>query len=98
MGLFADLPFAVEHIRLNPGDTLLAFTDGSADARNSAGMQFSEERLLESIQQPWSSAFSLLYDLNAGLTRHIGGQNQYDDITQIALRRRLASGPDRHAI
>lgn len=98
VGMFVDLEFKVEQVHFDEGDFLLGFTDGTTDAKNASGEQFSEERLLKSIAAPWTSIFSMLFELNIELKNHIGTRNQFDDITLIALRRKSASDVGYHAI
>ncbi len=98
VGMFPDLEFRVEQIQMDKGGLLVGFTDGATDAKNSAGELFSEERLLRGIAAPWTSIFSMLFELNTELHKHIGGQNQFDDITLIALRRKLTLEKEQHAI
>jgi sigma-B regulation protein RsbU (phosphoserine phosphatase) len=98
VGMFPDLEFHVEQIQMEAGDLLIGFTDGATDAKNSAGELFSEERLLRCITAPWTSIFSMLFELNTELKKHIGNQDQFDDITLISFRRKLTSGKDQHAI
>jgi len=98
VGLFPHLEFSVEEIKLNKGDILFGFTDGTTDARDPSGNFFTEEKLLRTLSAPWPSAFSMLYDLNSAVQEHIGGQDQYDDITQFSLRRRIATDDNFHAV
>ena len=98
VGLFPDLPYEVGEILFDPGDILVGFTDGTTDARDSTGDLYSEERLLASIQSPWTSIFSMLFELQTQLKNHIGEQVQYDDITLISFRRKLAEEADYHAV
>jgi len=98
VGLFPEMNFRVEQFHLAEGDFIFGFTDGTTDARNMAGQQFSEERLLKSIAAPWTSIFSMLFELNIELQKHIGEQKQFDDITLISFRRKLSSDDGQHAI
>jgi anti-sigma regulatory factor (Ser/Thr protein kinase) len=98
VGLFPDLDFSVKKIMLNKGDILFAFTDGTTDARDKTGKFFTEKRLYKILSSPWPSAFSMLYDLNSAVQKHIGEQDQYDDITQFSLRRKIKTGDNIHAI
>lgn len=88
VGLFPEMEFRVESVRLDEGDFLVGFTDGTTDAKNAAGEQFSEQRLLKIIASPWTSIFSMIFELNSEIQRHIGGQSQFDDITLISFRRK----------
>jgi anti-sigma regulatory factor (Ser/Thr protein kinase) len=98
VGMFVDMDFRVEHVQFDEGDFLVGFTDGTTDAKNASGVPFTEDRLLKSIAAPWTSIFSMLFELNVELKNHIGGQSQFDDITLIAFRRKSALEKDHHAI
>ncbi|PWB72258.1 MAG: hypothetical protein C3F07_12320 [Anaerolineales bacterium] len=98
VGIFPDMGFEVGQIQLNEGDSLVGFTDGTTDAKNVSGEQFSEERLLKTIAVPWTSIFSMIFELNVELQRHIGEQPQFDDITLISFRRRSSTDLGHHAI
>ena len=98
VGMFANMDFKVEQIEFSPGDALVGFTDGTTDAKSNTGEQYSEERLLKSVAVPWTSIFSLLFETKTELHKHIGEQQQFDDITMIALRRKLTQERNHHAI
>jgi PAS domain S-box-containing protein len=98
VGMFPDMEFQVEKIQFQPGASLIGYTDGVTDAKSSAGEHFTEKRLLNHIAYPWTSSFSMLFELNAEVIKHIGGQPQFDDITLISFRRKLDGRPDCHAI
>ncbi len=98
IGFFPNMNFRVEQHHFNEGDFLVGFTDGTTDARNTDGKIFSEERLLQSVSAPWSSIFSMLFELNVELQKHMGEQNQFDDITLISFRRKSSLDGGRHAI
>jgi serine phosphatase RsbU (regulator of sigma subunit)/anti-sigma regulatory factor (Ser/Thr protein kinase) len=98
VGMFPEMNFQVENIHFEEGDLLLGFTDGATDAKNASGIQFSEDQLLRSIAHPWTSVFSMLFELNVELKNHIGAQNQFDDITLIAFRRTSPLDAGQHAI
>lgn len=98
VGMFPDLDFSVEQIHLGEGDFLVGYTDGTTDAKNTSGDQFTEERFLKNIAHSWTSIFSMLFELNVELRKHIGEQNQFDDITLISLRRKLSTDSGHHTI
>jgi serine phosphatase RsbU (regulator of sigma subunit)/anti-sigma regulatory factor (Ser/Thr protein kinase) len=98
VGLFPDMPFKVAEIQIQKGDILIGFTDGATDAKTRTGELFTEERLLKNVQAPWTSIFSMVFELYTELRNHIGGQDQYDDITLISFRRKLTEESDYHAI
>lgn len=98
VGMFPDLDFNVGELQLERGDILVGFTDGVTDARNKDGQSFTEDRLIKIIKARWTSTFSMIFELETELKHHIGGQDQYDDITLISFRRKLTSGVDSHSI
>jgi phosphoserine phosphatase RsbU/P len=87
VGLLPGLSFNVDHLTLDPGDSLLAFTDGVTDARSPAGESYGEDRLFSTAARPDASAVSLLDSLDADLLAHTAGAEPFDDITLLALRR-----------
>jgi sigma-B regulation protein RsbU (phosphoserine phosphatase) len=87
VGLFPDIEFKMLQVDLEPGDVLFAFTDGVTEARAPNDGFFTEERLLQLLEQPAPSALALLKRIDESLRSHIGAATQFDDITMIAARR-----------
>jgi sigma-B regulation protein RsbU (phosphoserine phosphatase) len=87
VGVFPNIEFKMQQVGLESGDVLFAFTDGVTDARASDNGFFTEERLLQLLQQPAPSALALLNRIDESLRSHIGVATQFDDITMIAARR-----------
>jgi serine phosphatase RsbU (regulator of sigma subunit)/anti-sigma regulatory factor (Ser/Thr protein kinase) len=98
VGMMPDMNFGLRSIQLNEGDILFGYTDGTTDARNENQELYSEKEVMNSITGKWTSAFSMLFNLNSSLSRFIGRQNQYDDITQIAFRRKIRNETEHHSI
>lgn len=87
VGLLPGLEFGIGQVDLEPGDTLLAFTDGIPDANSPQDEFYGHERIQALLQAPVGSAQALIERLQADLEAHIGPAVQYDDITMLALRR-----------
>ena len=87
VGMFPDIEFKMQQVGLEPGDVLFAFTDGVTEARAPNDGFFTEERLLQLLEQPAPSALALLNRIDESLCSHIGAATQFDDITMIAARR-----------
>ncbi len=87
VGLDTESQFGFQQVTLEPGDLLLAYSDGVPDARDPAGNRFTQERLLSLLEQPAPSAAALLERIRANVWDHIGGAEQFDDITMLAARR-----------
>lgn len=98
VGMLPDMNFEVNSIFLNPGDMLFAFTDGTTDAVNIRNEFFGEEKLLKILTSKTTSAFSLIFNLNSALSKHIGNSSQFDDITQVIIRRKFDNDYNLHSI
>ena len=85
VGLLPGLEFGVRTLTLEPGDTLLAFTDGVADARSPDGGSYGEPRLFAAAGAP--SVQGMLAAIDADLAAHTAGAEPFDDITLLAVRR-----------
>lgn len=51
LGLFKDWSCEVRSIHLQPGDTLIMFSDGAVDAVSPTGTEFGEQRLMAVWQE-----------------------------------------------
>ena len=88
IGLFCAGDFPAQQIELSPGDTLLLYTDGLTEARNTADVEYEVGRLVEVLGRyhslsPPELVKACLDDLDAFLF----GQPKTDDITVVAIRR-----------
>ena len=72
--------------RLEPGDTLLLYTDGVTEAFDASDQMFSDERLLEVVSGLPDSAAGVTAGVLRAVHAFAGGHAQSDDITIVALR------------
>ncbi|PYV47360.1 MAG: hypothetical protein DMG92_16475 [Acidobacteria bacterium] len=70
-------------LTLEPGDRLLIYTDGAAEATNKKGEEYGTSRLVKSLQKSGASAQSLLADVQ----EFASGGTLNDDATAIVLCR-----------
>ncbi|MEX1329743.1 MAG: SpoIIE family protein phosphatase [Desulfobacterales bacterium] len=89
VGLYPNLEFKTGSIILAPQDTLLVYTDGVTDAQNKAGVAFSKKRLLNIAENSFATAEDLISKIKIRVNEHIADENQFDDITLMALRREI---------
>ncbi|MCP4138270.1 MAG: AAA family ATPase [bacterium] len=81
LGRPRDLNF---ELTLNPGDTLLLFTDGITEARNSEKKLFSEKRLASILEQWGTSSSGKIKDV---ILDELEGYSTYDDATMVVLKK-----------
>lgn len=98
MGLMHDIDFDVEKLTMGAGDLLISYTDGVIDSRNARGDSFTEERLIECIEKPFSSALSLVTHIELKIREHILKTDQFDDIAILCVRRDRKDVSRRHVI
>lgn len=76
---------------LDPGATLLCYTDGVTEAQDRAGIAFSEQGCLALLRQGNGSPLPALLDsLYEEVVGHCGSRLLADDCTMLAVRRPLA--------
>jgi sigma-B regulation protein RsbU (phosphoserine phosphatase) len=87
LGVFDEVQFPEETVSLHQGETLVLFSDGVTEARNAAGEEFSEARLVACLeerrdQQPRAILSALVERVGA----FCGDALQSDDLTTVVLR------------
>ena len=97
LGALADAEFQSSELMLEPGDTLVAYSDGVFECRNPAGEEFGLDRLIASLleaKQP--SAEATLMMLLAAVQDFANGNPLLDDMSLTLIQRdaALAGGED----
>lgn len=88
LGAFPDSRYTVGHILLEPGDLLVAFSDGVTESMNAEDEQFGEERLVMTIHDSYSEhASAIINRITRSVDVFSAGHEQSDDISVIAMRR-----------
>ncbi len=87
LGLKEWEPFKTDTIQLNPGDSMIFYTDGLMEASNPQGQQFSENRIKEVLQKErGGSAEDLLNHLVYTFEEFTKGKTQEEETTIVTLR------------
>ncbi len=87
VGMMPNLKFKVRQVHLDPGDTLIGYTDGVTEARAPNHELFTTKRLLTLLEQPVDSASALMELLKKALFEYINDAPQFDDITVLTVHR-----------
>jgi serine phosphatase RsbU (regulator of sigma subunit) len=88
MGLIGVAPYCSARVQMNPGDLLVAFSDGVTEAVNTAYDEFSDQRLERlSLELRACPANAIVDAICAAVEQFAGQMPQADDITALALRR-----------
>ena len=89
LGLFEAVTYEQESLTLEPGDTLVVFSDGISEAQNPAGEDYGDDRLLACLEDnrgasPMEMRDALLVSVRA----FASGATPIDDMTVLVLRYR----------
>jgi phosphoserine phosphatase RsbU/P len=87
IGLLASAQYEQTSLMLEPGDILLAFTDGISEAMTADGEEWSEDRLIElAASCPNMPAVGLAKRLFDAADDFAAGAPQHDDMTLLVLK------------
>jgi serine phosphatase RsbU (regulator of sigma subunit) len=89
IGLEADISPWVHAatVFLQPGDSVLLYTDGVTEAENMEQELYGLDRLCEVVSHHWNkSAEEMKQAVIDDVLRHIGNQKVYDDLTLVVLK------------
>ena len=95
LSILEDFPYEEETVSLDPGDTLVVYSDGITEATNPSEVQFGEERLAKVIQDhQQESASGLVECIIKEANAFAAGKAQADDMTLLVVKRNhaVASG------
>ena len=87
VGMMPRVDFKIRQIQLEPGDTLIGYTDGVTEALSPDNRLFTKKRFLKILEKPASTASELVERIKTTLYDHIGNAPQFDDITMLAVYR-----------
>ena len=81
-------PYPVERHRLEPGETLVAYTDGVTEAQDPAGELFDREGAMQVLSAQAKRPLAEMIDaLVAAVRAFEAGEDASDDLTVLAVRR-----------
>jgi serine phosphatase RsbU (regulator of sigma subunit) len=87
LGAFREVPYDTREIYLKRGDLIFFYTDGFSEAMDEGMNPFGEERLMQSLAARKEETLGdLANGILADIRRHVGGAEQYDDMTFLLLR------------
>jgi serine phosphatase RsbU (regulator of sigma subunit) len=86
LGLFEKWDSCICEVKMAAGDVLVIYTDGITEANNSAGEEFGEARLLETIRANAALAVPQLADAILAAAMKFSGGEKGDDLTLVVAR------------
>ena len=87
VGPFKGIQYKEGKLELEPGDSLLLFTDGVSEAMDVNSQQFTEQKIADLLAGTAVRSLDKLVDnLVSSIAKFVGDVEQADDITIVALR------------
>lgn len=88
LGMLGEFTYEEESISLEPGDTLVIYSDGVTEAMNKNGDQFGEERLASVLASCVNETVeSIIGRIVDSVKQHAGSTPQSDDVTIVVVKR-----------
>jgi sigma-B regulation protein RsbU (phosphoserine phosphatase) len=86
IGLMEDCRYRDGRVVLEPGDVLVAYTDGISEAMNAADDEWGEERLMAAVPiKRAATARALIERLMTAADEFVAGAPQHDDMTLVVV-------------
>lgn len=86
VGAFSDMRYHDGRVRLDKGDLLLLYTDGTTEARSPSGGFFGEDGLRDALVGEVAHGFEGMVDRLLDLLDDFTGRRLADDVAMVALR------------
>lgn len=88
VGMFCVTEYGLKVHTLDPGDTIVLYTDGITEARNAAGEEYGDQRLASLVGRlAAETPQALVSACVADVARFRGRARRHDDLTVMAVRR-----------
>ncbi len=89
VGVMTEMEFNVQQVQMEPDDFLIGYTDGVTEALSPENKLFSKKRFLSLLKKPAATASQQIEQIKLDIFNHIGDAPQFDDITMLAVHRKI---------
>jgi sigma-B regulation protein RsbU (phosphoserine phosphatase) len=87
VGLFSPMTYEQAEVKIQPGDLLLAFTDGITEPENIYGEEFGEDRVLEVVRRALNASPQVLVEeIYRSVSDWTGSPELQDDMTLLVAK------------
>jgi sigma-B regulation protein RsbU (phosphoserine phosphatase) len=88
LAIMPDYSYEMVETTLEPGETVILYTDGVTDAMNAAGDRIGDDAFRQSVIQAGAGAEAVGETVVKFIQRHVADRPQFDDITLVCLARK----------
>lgn len=90
LSMLEQYDYPEDNFSMQPGDTLIIYSDGITEAMNVGDEEYGEKRFIEiTCQHREQSANQLVSTITKDVQNHAGERPQFDDITLVVIKRVL---------
>lgn len=87
VGLFEMAPYSCDTLAMQPGDTMVLYSDGVTEAHNVAGEEFGEARLVQVMERYHRGRADVVLEQVINAVKEFArGAEQYDDVTALVVK------------
>ena len=86
IGVFPDASFKQQNVEMSKGDVLFLYTDGVTESQDSQKNFYGDPRLKTFLEGSFESPKVLIQEIIKDVDLFAKGEDQFDDITMLALR------------
>jgi serine phosphatase RsbU (regulator of sigma subunit) len=90
VGVLKGIPYQIDDVEMERGDTLVGYTDGVTEARSPDDTMYTRKRLLDLLGEPVVSATAVLESIRNNLFEFVESAPRNDDVTMLAVQRNPA--------
>ena len=95
IGAMSSARYRDYELQLEPGEKLLVYTDGVAEAVNSSMEQFGTERILETLRRTGDEPpKKIVAAMNRAVKEFGGDEPQFDDVTMLCVEYKGVREPE----
>lgn len=87
LAIMSDYRYETAETDLEPGETVILYTDGVPDAANAGGGRFGEPAIRRCVESASQGASAAGESIVKAVAQHVADQPQFDDITLVCLAR-----------
>ena len=88
LAIMPDYRYEMAETTLEPGETVILYTDGVTDAMNAAGERLGDTVFREALLRARPGAAAAGEEVVKAIQRHVADRPQFDDITLVCLARK----------
>ena len=88
LAIMPEYRYEMAETTLEPGETVILYTDGVTDAMNAAGDRFGDTAFRQAISGAGAGAQAVGETVVKAVQRHVADRPQFDDITLVCLSRK----------